>query len=298
MIPIRNFPYTDYHDLNLDFLLRQFQIFEADLEELKRRVKALEDWRVDIVEPDLITIKADIRDIKGDIISLGDRITNVEGDIVTINNTIDVLAGNSKTFYFVIDTNDVVTIREADPDNGTIIDLTDSDTFRAFEERLLSAASTKGEINDRYFVKDLTLLHGDSGYYYEGRLQTEPNHNYIAFYSMRNTYLKEIKIRITSTPIVDRRSQGIQSAGVYKIPVAAWEPSGNADYPYKNEYNILGPTASSVVDVYFNDMNSFLAYSGIICEFVKVENARLTFYAKSIPNDDFYVTLSIKGGTY
>lgn len=291
MIPTRNFPYTDYHDLNLDFLLRQFQVFEADLEELKRRVKALEDWRVDVVEPDLVTIKADIRDIKGDIISLGGRLTVVEGDI-------DVLAGNSKTFYFVIDANDVVTIREADPDTGTIIDLTDSDIFRAFEERLLSAASTKGEINDRYFVKDLTLLHGDAGYYYEGRLQTEPNHNYIVFNSMRYTYLKEIRIRITSTPIVDRKSQGIQNAGVFKIPANAWTASGNIDYPYKQEYNILGPTSSSVVDVYFNNMDDFLAYSSIICEFVKVEDARLTFYAKSIPNDDIYVTLSIKGGTY
>ena len=95
MIPIRRYPYTDFHDLNLDYLLRQIAEFEEDLEALKRRVTALEGWKVIIdgdittIKGDIVTIKGDIIDIKGDIVDIKGDIVDIKGDIVTINNTID-----------------------------------------------------------------------------------------------------------------------------------------------------------------------------------------------------------------
>lgn len=95
MIPIRRYPYTDFHDLNLDFLLNQFSEYEAEIDDLKRRVKALEDWRI-VIDGDIITIKGDIVTIKGDIVTINNtiddhsrRLTTIEGDIVIINRTID-----------------------------------------------------------------------------------------------------------------------------------------------------------------------------------------------------------------
>lgn len=102
MIPIRRYPYTDFHDLNLDYLLRQIAEFEEDLEALKRRVTALEGWKV-IIDGDITTIKGDILTIKGDIVNIkGDIVTikgdivdikadivDIQGDIVTINTTIN-----------------------------------------------------------------------------------------------------------------------------------------------------------------------------------------------------------------
>lgn len=80
MIPIRRYPYTDLHDLNLDFLLRQYSEYEDDIDDLKKRVKILEDWRI-IIDDDITTIKGDITTIKGDIIT-------IKRDIVDINTTL------------------------------------------------------------------------------------------------------------------------------------------------------------------------------------------------------------------
>ena len=87
MIPIRRYPYTDFHDLNLDYLLRQIAEFEEDLEALKRRVTALEAWQI-IIDGDITTIKGDIVDIKGDIVDIKGDIVDIKGDIVDIKGDI------------------------------------------------------------------------------------------------------------------------------------------------------------------------------------------------------------------
>lgn len=85
--PVRAFPYSDYHDLNLDFLLEQIRLVLVDLEELKRRVKALEDWKI-IIESDIVDIKATITLIQGDITIIKTRINNLEKDISEIGSVI------------------------------------------------------------------------------------------------------------------------------------------------------------------------------------------------------------------
>ena len=85
--PIRFFPYSDFHDLNLDWLMVQIRLVLVDLEELKRRVKALEDWKI-IIEGDIVDIKATITLIQGDITIIKTRINNLEKDISEIGSVI------------------------------------------------------------------------------------------------------------------------------------------------------------------------------------------------------------------
>lgn len=288
MIPIRNFPYTDYHDLNLDFLLRQIQIFEADLEELKRRVKALEDWRVDVVEPDILTIKADIRDIKGDIISLGDRLTIVEGDVTINKNNINTLADNVKTYYFVLYPNASTVLREGSK-TGPIVDLTDPDIRTAFLTRLTDSSSSKGEINDRYFyVKD------SSDEYYE--LTPSINQRGVEF-----TYTIVIfgnnNVRYSMSYIVDPDTGIISfktySGGMSKFidrtelpPDAAsyrYDASEYPEYPY--QFDIISDNIyeESMVLCFPWRIFDFEEISNKISEYVKVTNGKATLYLKELP---------------
>lgn len=42
-IPVNEYPYTDIHELNLDYVLRELQRMQAEIDELKERVEALEN---------------------------------------------------------------------------------------------------------------------------------------------------------------------------------------------------------------------------------------------------------------
>ena len=42
-IPINEYPYTDQHELNLDYVLRELQRMQAEIDELKERIETLEN---------------------------------------------------------------------------------------------------------------------------------------------------------------------------------------------------------------------------------------------------------------
>lgn len=42
-IPINEYPYTDIHELNLDYILHELQRMQAEIDELKERVETLEN---------------------------------------------------------------------------------------------------------------------------------------------------------------------------------------------------------------------------------------------------------------
>lgn len=42
-IPVNEYPYTDIHELNLDYILAEMQAMAEEIESLKERVTALEN---------------------------------------------------------------------------------------------------------------------------------------------------------------------------------------------------------------------------------------------------------------
>lgn len=294
MIPIRNFPYTDYHDLNLDFILRQFQQYEIDIDELKRRVKALEDWRIDVVEPDLVTIKADIRDIKGDIISLGDRIT-------TNTSYINTLANNVKTYYISVDHDQNITVREGNPDTGTIIDIKNDDNAkRSFINRFVSVLSDKGEINDKVYMHTPEDL---SYQYTECIIDVNTLSKNVNIYGRKvlDNAINEVNLSVPySTSVVAHWSYfGIRSSKKsFWLDTDYWQSSGDATYPYKYEVNAVGMSINdnSQIDVYFTSLSDFETYSSILSEYVENNGNKAVIYAKSIPANNIQVNIIVTGG--
>ena len=287
-IPCRAFPWTDYHDLNLDFLLSRYSQFEADLEELKRRVKALEDWRIDIVEPDLITIKADIRDIKGDIISLGDRLTVVEGD-VTINKTnINTLADNVKTYYIVLYPDASILLRERSK-TGPIVDLTDPDIRASFFARLTDSSSSKGEINDRYFyVKDSSDEYYELTPYIDQR-GVEFTYTTVNFVNNNKRYGMSYIVD-PDTGIISLKTY---SGGMSVFITVAELPTGSTSYrydateypEYPYQFDIVSDKIylDSIVLCFPYRISDFEEISDKISEYVKVTEGKATLYLKELP---------------
>ena len=290
-IPIRNYPYTDYHDLNLDFLLRQFQQYEVDIEDLKRRVKALEDWR-EVAEPDINTLKNQMVQVLGDILLLQNRVTTTE-------NNINILADNVKNYFIKVNNNDTVELREGSQ-TGTIIDLSDNEALEAFVDRCLNAVSTKGEKNDRFFM------------YYKGqpykecdlviRSNNEISFVYESVFNIGST-IKTFTVHMnkyTHTVSASQVTQGVRSNLSEAVAnVDDWVASGDATYPYKQDISILwaGVFSSKLqVDLYFKTLTDFNTYSPILSEYMDVSDQGVTIYATEIPADTINMYAIITGG--
>lgn len=292
-IPIRNYPYTDYHDLNLDFLLRNWTIFQADLEELKRRVKALEDWR-EVAEPDINTLKSQMLIVIGDIANIKPRLTLVE-------NEVSVLAGNCKAFYICVDPNAVITLREGDPLTGSIIDLTDPDTLSAFVARLRSSLSSVGEINDRYFY----YIDSAADYY---ELTPSINQRGIEFTYNIVSFTNDNK-RITRCCTLDPDTGTISSksylGGISVFINNALLPSTSESYRYDDseypeypyQYDIISDKifASSMVLCFPWRISDFEAISDNISEYVKVTNGKATLFLKEVPANTIVIEVHAIG---
>lgn len=283
-IPIRNYPYTDYHDLNLDFLLRNWTIFQADLEELKRRVKALEDWR-EVAEPDINTLKSQMLIVIGDIANIKPRLTTVE-------NNVSILAGNCKAFYICEDIYAGITLREGDPLTGSIIDLTDPDTLSAFVSRLRSSLSSYGQINDRYFYYKIS-----AGTILELTVDNELNNNEFIFKSVRvpsrklSYNLRAYKLDALTGAITSLIGYGggvtqfITSANCTADPNDyVYDPSEYPEYPYKFIIDSPDTNGNDEVRVYFWRSSDYETYSDIVSGWVKVSNGSITIYFSEVPS--------------
>lgn len=283
MIPIRNFPYTDYHDLNLDFLLRQFQQYEIDIEELKRRVKALEDWRIDVVEPDLLTIKGDIVNIKANIISLGDRITTNTTNInkLAANEVVYVFDRDNQMFHkgaydgpVVTDFNAMIeelqTLNDSDIGNKIAKIYVIDETPAQFDECTYRIYTGSG-----FYYLYLTNIYKDSdGQNINGHvIKINSDDNVIDSYNYYSSMGSMVSRYIPAT---------ILSANM----VATTDPDLTSDYPYQLTIpESMIKSANQPVEIFIENSSDFINYSNKICEYVKVEPNYLTLYFKEQINN-------------
>ena len=310
MIPIRNFPYSDYHDLNLDYLLRKFAIFEVDLEDLKRRVKALEDWR-EIAEPTIANHETRIISIENTIINLGNRLTVVEGDIVDIkgdivnikNDIVDIkgdittLFDNSTSFFFDYESGYV---QPDSANNSTIYNLTSSvDFYNTFIERIFrrSQAPADGGVNYDFYIKYLNhIVKAEYDYNVstgELKITAKESINDLNDSVVRYFYALELIYKIENDNVTFTHIRNnIFPVLKYDITLRSggyWHPSTDPDYPYYQNVSIAGANISSEGRFHFESMNDFNTYSNILCDYVESDDGIFKFYATEIPAADIHL---------
>lgn len=78
-----HFPYTNFHELNLDWLLKMIHTLELRLDAAEARLDAAEA-RLDLIE-------ADIADIRAEIVTIKSRITSLEGRMTAVENRVTAL---------------------------------------------------------------------------------------------------------------------------------------------------------------------------------------------------------------
>ena len=187
-LPLYKFPYTDYHDLNLSWVIEQinnmYQIIDTkihevtdpivtDLDATKVRVTNLETNLSALNEQ--VTINSNrITNITSQLQGIGQTIGTILGDINTINTDITTINSDINTISGTVNTHteeiaDIYNIIAGiDPDSGLIINAENFDT----EEKTVSILDPvykfelKGGINGYTYVLYPDLIPGtQSGYY-------------------------------------------------------------------------------------------------------------------------------------
>lgn len=197
-IPTNLFPYSDYHTINLDWVISRIQEMYAIIDD--KISAAVNPIRNDL---DALTIRVD--NIDGLITGLTNRITTAENNITSINGNIDTIEGNITAINTYINTiyedigaifNNINTINgtlsthtseiadiynkiaDIDPDSGLIVDATNFNV----EDRTASVLDPvydfhlTGSLGAEQFVLYPDLIPGtQAGYYPRVTMQNDPD---------------------------------------------------------------------------------------------------------------------------
>lgn len=274
MIPTRKFPYTDFHDLNLDWLLEKFNNYELDLDDIKRRLKALEDWQV-IIDNDITDIKQDIED------------NSISYFFIYSGGNVEIYKGSTSTT----------------PLNN------DTDTFEDIYKHISGAKNNLGYRTANFYIYDngsyipvkvsckktitANIIYYDFNISYE-------------IYSAYGTAFTEYKIRLqfnsyNQTLTITRTTPGYNtfknSLYLEIDPDDIQGPSDDPDYPYSYLISDSSINAFSQVLIYFYFYDQFKTYSNIVCPMVETSlgTAKIRFKMKPSETVSFYVYVGGEG---
>ena len=303
MIPTRKFPYTDFHDLNLDWILEKFNSYELDFEDLKRRIKILEDWREviddwrEIIDIDIANIKFQINALKDDTLNL--YITTTQGS----PGMTGIKIGSIESDYITIDADFVNEIirrirNESEFGNNTInvyeYNLRPvhegSKNYRRLNIRIIRVP---GSSNKRYLLfETLERFYNTTGF----------SGNRLSYFCYRIEYEIDADEKATSIVSITNLYDSHQNCYVALHPKILeikttdnFEATGDADYPYRLKHDDTDYTNETSVAVYFATLNDFKTYSGIISEYVQGDYGCFYLYFKEIPAADFEMHYIIGG---
>lgn len=303
MIPTRKFPYTDFHDLNLDWILEKFNSYELDFEDLKRRIKILEDWR-EVIDDWREIIDIDITNIKSQITALEDDTLNIY--ITTKNDPgiISIKIGSIDSDDITIDAdfvNDIIRrIRNESEFGNNTINVYEYNARPTYEghnnyRRLnIRINRVPGDHTKKYLLFETLERFYNTAYAFSG--------NRLSYFCFRIEYNIDDDEKATSIVSISHLYDSKQNCYVALYPKLLeikttdnFEVTGDADYPYRLKVDDLDYTNETSVAVYFRNLNEFKTYSDIISEYVEGDNACFYIYFKEIPAADFEMEYIIGG---
>ena len=84
--PIHQYPYTDLQDVNLDYILKNFKVFEDDITSLKQRMTSAEE--------NISSLTSRMSTAEGNISSLTSRMSTAEGNISSLTSRMSTAESN------------------------------------------------------------------------------------------------------------------------------------------------------------------------------------------------------------
>lgn len=131
-----HFPYTDFHDLNLDWLLTQVRELVERMDQAEQDIDALE-VRMDAAEADIDALEGRMDQAEQDIDALEGRMDTAEGDIDALEGRMDTAEGDIDALEGRMDTAE-----------GKIATLEENDSLRESDIFKLTVSGRPGDLSD------------------------------------------------------------------------------------------------------------------------------------------------------